>query len=157
MLGVIYVLPLSWVKLVVDSVVLPAHATTTSPLCYSVFVRITETIPNDNQSGGTGQVVFELYTDAPDEFNKVAVTSVTVTYGSIVGETTAELYGDQVLVIGWMGEAIPTTAIPLEPTTINVEWTCANGETDSLSDDFRAMVTAFEGAQLAQAEEAVVE
>ena len=146
--GAVAGLSAGWIKPVIDTAILPAHASTTTPLCYDVFVRIIDTIPNDNASGGTGQVIFELYTDAPDEFNKVTVTSVTISFGSLTGDTTAELFGGNTQVLGWLGESIPSSAAPIDSTTtLSWNWMCANEESRSGSLNFWDLVVAFEGGQ----------
>lgn len=140
MTSALALLPSSWVKPVVDSVVLPAHAESSPTDCYSIEVRVFD-LSDAGQSGGIGSFQIEIFTTAPDILNQVHV-SASVDNGTLTeASPEADIYAGNSLIFGWFGPAIPGTAIPINATELTVLWTCANGDTGSDSFDLVDLVT----------------
>ena len=127
-----------------DSVLLPAHAETTTPECYDINVRVFEVDPNENYSGDIGEIKIEIFTDAPDEFNQLSV-SVSVNNDSLAPPASGDNYKRIPLIFGWMGPCLPASVIPVDPTELTVNWRCTDGQTGSNQFDLKALVIA-EGA-----------
>jgi len=127
-----------WLKPVVESVLLPAHASGSNPLeCYEVLARVFDF--SFNGSGGNGEFKIELTSDAPD-LGSAVVVDATVDYGALVGVVDGEIYDGSTLIFGWFGSTFPSTPIPDQATTLSVNWTCANNDTGVLSLNLQQMV-----------------
>ena len=129
-----------WMKPAIDTVVLPAHASTTTPECFPINVEVIDW-SDAGQSGGNGELTIEISSTAPDPFNQVSV-SASVDNGTLVGDTSGNVYATTTVIFGWFGPAIPGTPVPLDPTELTVDWTCADGQTGTDTFDLVAMASA---------------
>ena len=140
-----------WVKPVAETVILPAHAETTTPLlCYDVRALVFDFVFDPVGSGGNGSFKIELLSDAPDTENQLTITSSSVSSGTLTTPNTGQIYQGNSLVFAWVGAVIPTTPVPMDPLNsggpvfVSVEWQCATGTTGVLDLNLSEMVRAEE-------------
>jgi hypothetical protein len=133
--GAVASMPNAWVKPVVDAIILPAHATCTVPGCFDVTLRLFEFDADVPGSGNNGSFKIELMSDAPELCEAVTIDSAVVTFGSLVGTTTGQIYTGMPLIFAWTGQVVGPPVAPAQPTVLTVNWTCASGETRSATFD----------------------
>ncbi len=142
--------PDQWLKPLVETVVLPAHATATPPVtilllgCYSVSITLFG-FDNTPPSGGNANFKIELTSDAPDAINQVAVTA-SVDNGTLVGVTSGDLYIGNSLVFAWTGAGVSGIAVPNAPTELSVDWVCASGKSGTSVFDLVDLALTASGA-----------
>jgi len=136
-------MPDKWLKPVVETVLLPAHAESTIttrslPKCYPVAVRVFD-FDSTPPSGGNASFKIELTSTAPDVENQVNVTA-SVDNGSLVGTVTGDLYVGNSLIFAWTGPGVSGIPVPNLPTQLTVDWLCANSQSGSNSYDLVDLV-----------------
>ncbi len=118
-------LPSSWVKPVINVAILPAHATC-SPESYGISVAVIgfEDTPPPR---GTVSATIEITSGAPDESNAVAIESITVSSGTLIGATIGLVYAGNSNIFGWLGfEETGEASAVLEAMGLSITYTCAN-------------------------------
>ncbi len=131
-------LPEQWLKPVVEIVVLPAHADTTLPQCYSISVRVFD-LTDTPASGGAANFKIEITSHAPDIDNQVMV-SASVDNGTLVGTTSGDIYAGNSLIFAWTGPGVSGLPVPDAPTELTVDWVCADSQSGTSSYDLVDMV-----------------
>lgn len=139
--AIIASLPEQWLKPVVETVVLPAHADTTIPAipqCYSISVRVFDLVDTP-ASGGAANFKIEITSDAPDVENQMTV-SASVDNGTLVGTVNGVVYNGSSLIFAWTGPGVSGIPVPSLPTELSVDWVCANSESGTSTFDLVDLV-----------------
>ncbi len=137
--GAVASLPSSWMKPVVQAIVLPAHASCTE-CCYPIAIDVVnESDPNPSNNQG----VFSLQISAPTApvAEPVTITGYSTSpdigdFGVSTPVLPAEIHEFQSLVVLWVSDpGFVANGLPLLDVDIMIDWTCADGTsgTDTLA------------------------
>ncbi len=155
-IGVASAMPSKWVKPVVDTIVVPAHAMCTPPIAPTdcdCIPRVCGTIdiahvsgpdPLPGSSNGDGAIMFQI-TSSATPCDTINITSMMVDNGTLSGATSGMVDMTMPFPVGWIGEVSNAFGIPTAVVTLTVNWVCSTEETFTSTYDLQALTPELPG------------